>query len=58
MLSRVKTAINSERIQMLYWIKVGQVSTRKNLAQLRDYDESTITRWLNLYRKGGIKQLL
>ncbi len=58
MLSHLKLARNSERIQMLYWLKVGQASTRKQLAQLLDHNESTITRWLNLYRKGGIEQLL
>lgn len=58
MLSHLKLARNSERIQMLYWLKVGQASTRKQLAQLLYHNESTITRWLNLYRKGGIEQLL
>ncbi len=58
MLSRLKIARNIERVQMLYWLKTGQASTRKQLAQLLGHDESTITRWLNLYRKGGIKQLL
>ncbi|MDY7021840.1 MAG: helix-turn-helix domain-containing protein [Cyanobacteriota bacterium] len=57
-LSRLKTARNSERIQMLYWLKLGEVSTRKQLAKLLARNESTITRWLNLYRKGGIEQLL
>jgi transposase len=57
-LSRSKLARNSKRIQMLYWLKVGQASTRKQLAQLLGHNESTITRWLNLYRKGGVEELL
>lgn len=58
MLTRLKTARNLPRIQMLYWLKTGQVSTRKELVKLTGHHEATITRWLNLYRQGGIKQLL
>lgn len=57
-LTRLKTARNLPRVQMLYWLKTGQVSTRKELVKLTRKHEATITRWLNLYRKGGLNQLL
>lgn len=47
MLTRLKTARNLPRIQMLYWLKTGQVSTRKELVKLTGHHEATITRWLN-----------
>lgn len=58
MLTRLKTAINLQRVQMLYWLKTGKVSTRKELVKLTGKHEATITRWLNLYRKGGVNKLL
>ena len=57
-LSKSITAQERERIQMIYWLKTNQVSTRPELAKLLDRHESTITRWLRLYRVGGIKKLL
>lgn len=43
---------------MLYWLKQGLVHSRPQIAQLLHRSESTITRWLNAYRQGGLKQLL
>ncbi|MEG4633691.1 hypothetical protein QUB56_29645 [Microcoleus sp. AR_TQ3_B6] len=39
------TAHAKERLQMLYSIKTGAVSTRSQLAQRIQRDESTIYRW-------------
>ena len=47
-----------ERLQMLYWLKQGLVSSRQQLSQLLNRTESTITCWLNAYRQGGLAQLL
>ena len=43
---------------MIYWLKTSLVSTRWELAKLLGHHESTITRWLTLYRVGGLKKLL
>jgi transposase len=51
-------AHQQERLQMLYWLKRGLVSNRQQIAQLLNRDDSTVTRWLNDYRAGGISQLL
>ena len=57
-LSRSITARERERIQMIYWLKTNQVLTRPELAKLLAHHESTIIRWLTLYRVGGLKKLL
>lgn len=51
-------ARQQERLQMLYWLKRGLVSSRQQIGQLLNRDASTVTRWLNDYRAGGISQLL
>ena len=43
---------------MLYWLKSGQLRTRRSLAQRLGRDEATITRWLRKYKDGGYKGLL
>jgi transposase len=58
---RLKRAIsvhNQERLQMLYWIKTRTVSTRAELAERLERNESTIYRWLKRYQQGGIEALL
>ena len=49
---------HQERLQALYWLKSGQVSTRIELSKLLGRGESTIYRWLKLYRAGGLSALL
>ncbi|WNC85996.1 helix-turn-helix domain-containing protein [Thermosynechococcus sp. QKsg1] len=51
-------ARQQERLQMLYWLKQGLVHSRPQIAQLLHRNDSTITRWLNAYRQGGLQQLL
>jgi transposase len=55
---RAVTAHTKERLQMLYSIKTEAVSTRSELAQRMQRDESTIYRWLKRYKQGGIEALL
>ena len=43
---------------MLYWLKRGLVKTRQEIAHLLNRNDSTVTRWLNDYRDGGLRQLL
>ncbi len=52
------TAQGKERLQMLYWLKSGQLKTRQQLAHRLDRDESTIYRWLQKYYQGGLVGLL
>ncbi|WP_223280400.1 hypothetical protein [Nostoc sp. PA-18-2419] len=40
------TASSKERLQMLYWLKSGEVSSRRSLAERLARDEATITRWV------------
>lgn len=53
-----KTAYQKERLQMLWWLKSSQVTQHQQLAQRLGRDPSTITRWLQQYRTGGIEALL
>ena len=43
---------------MLYWLKRGIAKNRKELAQLLQRNEATISRWLLKYRCGGLAKLL
>ncbi len=40
------TASSKERLQMLYWLKSGQLSSRRSLAERLGRDQATITRWV------------
>jgi transposase len=51
-------ASSKERLQMLYWLKSGQVTSRSQIAQRLGRDEATITRWLKKYKDGGRRGLL
>ena len=46
------------RIQMLYLLKTRRVIEASELSKVLMVDDSSITRWLNIYRKGGLKKLL
>ncbi|CBN54522.1 MULTISPECIES: helix-turn-helix domain-containing protein [Kamptonema] len=53
-----RTASQKERLQMLWWLKTGQVTEHQILAERLGRDGSTVTRWLQKYRKGGLCELL
>lgn len=57
-LDRASTAASKERLQMLYWIKTRAITTRQELAQGLGRDESTVYRWLQRYKHGGIAAML
>jgi transposase-like protein len=57
-LKRALGAHNQERLQMLYWIKTRTLSTRAELAERLERNESTIYHWLKRYQQGGIEALL
>jgi len=47
-----------EKLQMLWWLKVGEVKQQQELGQRLGRDCSTISRWLQKYRQGGLGELL
>lgn len=57
-LKHQKKGQEKERLQMLYWLKSGQVKSRQELAKRLARNESTIYRWLKKYRQGGLTRLL
>jgi transposase len=57
-LKTARTARQKERIQMLWWLKTGQVTEHRQLAERLGRDPSTVTRWLQSYRQGGLASLL
>jgi hypothetical protein len=46
-----------EKLQMLWWIKSGQVKEQQDIGKSLARDTSTITRWLQKYRTDGISGL-
>lgn len=57
-LKQAKSGTQKERLLMLWWIKTGQVSQRKELNQPLGRSPATLTRWLAVYRSGGLSALL
>lgn len=57
-LDKQTTATGKERLQMLYWLKLGIVNSRQDLVKLLHKSEATITRWLGRYNSGGLSALL
>ena len=57
-LQHVREAIAKEKLQMLWWLKSGQVSQQQEIGKRLGRDTSTITRWLQKYRRGGLSELL
>ncbi|GAX44433.1 putative transposase [Tolypothrix sp. NIES-4075] len=43
---------------MLWWLKSGQVKEQQELGKRLGTDTSTVTRWLQKYRLGGLSRLL
>ena len=57
-LKNTRSASDKERLQMLWWLKIGQVRSHCELAKRLARDSSTITRWLQKYRQRGLTGLL
>ncbi|MCF2152147.1 helix-turn-helix domain-containing protein [Desmonostoc muscorum LEGE 12446] len=47
-----------EKLMMLWWIKNGQVHEQQEIGKRLALDTSTVTRWLQRYRVGGLDELL
>jgi transposase len=57
-LKQAKSGSQKERLQMLWWLKTGQVTQHQQLSQRLGRSPASITRWLNQYRQGGLAGLL
>jgi transposase len=57
-LDRQTTATGKERLLLLYWLKLGVVNSRQEGVKLLHKSEATITRWLGMYKSGGLSALL
>lgn len=57
-LRNARTASQKEKLQMLWWLKSGQVRQHQELSRRLARDGSTISRWLQKYRRGGLTELL
>ena len=58
LMKRQKTGLGYAKIQSLYLLKIKVVETIRHLAVIVGRGESTVHRWLQLYRTGGISKLL
>jgi hypothetical protein len=47
-LQQAREAAHKEKLQMLWWLKSGQVSQQQEIGQRLGRDTSTVTRWLHL----------
>jgi Homeodomain-like domain len=56
-LKKARTAFEKERLLLLWWLKTRQVSQHQELSQRLGRDGSTVTRWLQRYRQGGLEKL-
>jgi transposase len=57
-LRQAKTGSQKEKLQMLWWLKSGQVNQQQELAARLSRNPSTISRWLQRYRRDGLSALL
>ena len=49
---------HKEKLQMLWWLKSGQLKEQQEIGKRLGRDTSTVTRWLYKYRSGGLSGLL
>lgn len=57
-LQQAREAIHKEKLQMLWWLKSGQVTQQQEIGRRLGRDKSTVTLWLQKYRRGGLVELL
>ncbi|MDE5096897.1 MAG: helix-turn-helix domain-containing protein [Trichodesmium sp. St16_bin4-tuft] len=57
-LSRQTDIKLKQKVQALYWLKIGAVNTIENISILLGCHRTTVSRWFSTYRKLGIEGLL
>ncbi len=58
LLRQQKNSTNRNKLQVLYWLKLGEVQTITKAADLLGVHRTTVQRWWKEYKQGGINQLL
>ena len=58
LLCEQKTSTNRNKLQVLYWLKLGEVQTITKAAELLGVHRTTTQRWWKEYKQVGINQLL
>ena len=58
LLQTARLGNQKEKLQMLWWLKSGQVKEQQEIGKPLARDTSTVTRWLHKYRTGGLSGLL
>src|SRR6476620_9801181 len=56
-LERSATAVNKEKLLVLYWLTTKKIQKRAELATMLKRDYSTIYRWLRANKQGAITEL-
>lgn len=57
-LQGVRDGVQKEKLQMLWWLKSGQVTQQQEIGRRLGKNSATVTRWLQKYREGGLATLL
>lgn len=57
-LQTVRVGNQKEKLLLLWWLKSGQVNEQQEIGFRLGRDASTVTRWLQKYRSGGLSSLL
>lgn len=57
-LQTARVGNQKEKLLLLWWLKSGQVSEQQEIGFRLGRDGSTVTRWLQKYRSGGLSCLL
>lgn len=58
LLDKQRDAVSRSKVQVLWWLKIGEVTSVNKLAQVSGYHRTTVSRWLSQYRQGGLEALL
>lgn len=58
LLHHQKNSTNRNKIQVLYWLKNGEVETITKAAKLLGVHRITVQRWWKRYQEGGVDKLL
>lgn len=58
LMKKQKTGLAYAKVQALYLLKIKAVTTIRHLAVILGRGESTVHRWLHIYRTEGLKKLL
>lgn len=58
LMKKQKESLLYAKVQALYLFKIEAAETVRYLAVLVGRDETTVHRWLRMYREGGLEKLL